>query len=81
MVLKTWPLCTSAKSSLRDRVLGEVERNSFVVFARQRGTPWAHALQNLGVPTWGGFGEEFLSNGFSVELLIRIRVFAGPACL
>ena len=68
-------------NQVSETVLGEIERNSFVVFARQRGTRWAHALQNLCVPTWGGFGEEFLSNGFSEGLLIRIRVFAGPACL
>ena len=27
---KTWPLCTGAKSNLRDRVLGEVEKNRFI---------------------------------------------------
>ena len=30
LMLKTRPLCTSAKSNLRDRVLGEVEKNSFI---------------------------------------------------
>ena len=46
MMLKTQPLHAGGESNLRDRVLGEVERNSFVVFARQKGTRRAHALQN-----------------------------------
>ena len=29
----------------------------------------------------GGFCEEFYSNGLRAELLIRIRVYAGPALL
>ena len=28
---KTWPLCTSAESNLRDGVLGKVEKNNFTV--------------------------------------------------
>ena len=28
---KTQPLCTGAESNLGDRVLGEVEKNSFIV--------------------------------------------------
>ena len=31
MVLKTWPLCTGAKSNLTGRVLGEVVKSSFIV--------------------------------------------------
>ena len=30
MMSKTWPLCTGAESDLGERVLGEVEKNSFV---------------------------------------------------
>ena len=30
-MLKTRPLCTGAESNLRDRVLGEVEKKSFLV--------------------------------------------------
>ena len=36
MMLKSWPLCTSAELNLRDRVLEEVlvliEKNSFIAF-------------------------------------------------
>ena len=34
---KTQPLCTSAKSNLGDRVLGEVEKNSFIALPGKRG--------------------------------------------
>ena len=30
VMLKTQPLCTKAKSNLGDKVLGEVEKNSFI---------------------------------------------------
>ena len=30
-MLKTRPLCTGTESNLRDRVLGEVEKKSFIV--------------------------------------------------
>ena len=29
MMSKTWPLCTGAESNLAERVLGEVEKDSF----------------------------------------------------
>ena len=34
---KTQPLCTSAKSNLRDEVLGEVEKNSFIALPGKGG--------------------------------------------
>ena len=37
VMLKTQPLCTSAKSNLRDRVLGEVEKNSFIALPGKGG--------------------------------------------
>ena len=36
-ILKAWPLCTSAKSNLRDRVLGEVEKNSVIALPGKGG--------------------------------------------
>ena len=32
LCFQTWPLSTSAKYKCRDRVLGEGEKNSFIVF-------------------------------------------------
>ena len=37
VMLKVWPLCTGAKSNLRDRVLGEVEKNNFIVLSGKEG--------------------------------------------
>ena len=36
-MLKTWPLCTGAKLNLRDRILGEVEKNSFIALPGKGG--------------------------------------------
>ena len=79
-MLKTGPLCTGAKLNLGDRVLGDVEKNSFIVLPGKGG----HSRlmpSKLCVPTQGGFGEEFYSSGSRAGLLIRIRVCAGPAFL
>ena len=48
VLLKSWPLCTSAELNLGDRVWDEVEKNSFI--ARQTGTQQADALKSS-VPT------------------------------
>ena len=55
MMLKTWPLCTSAELNLRDRVLGEVliEKNSFIAFQAKGETAGLYP-QKLCVPTWVG---------------------------
>ena len=37
LILKTQPLCTSAELNLRDRVLGEVEKNSFIALPGKGG--------------------------------------------
>ena len=34
---KMWPLCNSAKSTVRDRVLGKVEMNSFIALPGKGG--------------------------------------------
>ena len=36
-MLKAQPLCTGAESNLRDRVLGEVEKKSFIVLSSKGG--------------------------------------------
>ena len=79
-MLKTQPLCTSAASNLGDRVLGEVEKNSFIALL---GTGRHSRLMPLKTvcPNPGGFGEEVYNNGSRVGLLLRIRVCAGPAFL
>ena len=37
VMLKPGPLCTSPKSNLRDRVFGEVEKNSFIALPGKGG--------------------------------------------
>ena len=80
LLLKTQHLCTSAKSNLRDRVLGEVEKNGFIALPGKGGHSGFMPLKTV-CPSPGGFGEEFCSNGSRAGLLIRIRVCAGPALL
>lgn len=36
-MLKTQPLCTDAELNLRERVLGEIEKNSFVALPDKAG--------------------------------------------
>ena len=65
---KTRPLCTGAKSNLGDRVLGGVEKKSFIALPGKGGhrelLPWKTMCPNL-----GRFDEEFYSS--TVSLLIR----------
>ena len=49
VILKAWPLCTSAKSNLGNRVLGEIKKNSFIALPGN-GDPVGSCLQKLGVP-------------------------------
>ena len=55
------PLCTSAETNLRDRVLGEVEKKSFYCFGRQKGTQQDHALKN---PNPEGVVRSFIAMAF-----------------
>ena len=75
---KTQPLCTSAKSNLR--VLGEVEKNSFIALPGKRGHSGLVPLKTV-CPKPGGFDEEFYNNSSRVGLLIRVKVCVGPALL
>ena len=63
MMLKTWPLCTSAELNLRDRVLGEVliEKNSFIILPG-KGDHSGLIPSKPCVPAGVG-NEEFHSNG------------------
>ena len=58
------------QTDLEDRVLGEVENNSFIALPGKGGQsgpmPWKTVCPNL-----GEFGEEFYSNALRVRLLIR----------
>ena len=64
--------------NLGDRVLGEVEENSFYYSARQAGDTADSVPLKTVCPDLEGFGEEFYSSGSKAGLLIRIRVCAGP---
>ena len=83
LILKTQPLCTVAKSNLRNRVSGEVEKNSFIALPGKGGhsglVPSKNCVSQPG--GWGGFGKEFYSNSSRAGLLIRVRVCEGPALL
>ena len=68
---KTQPLCTGAESNLRDRVLGEVEKNSFIALPGKEGDSRLLASKTV-CPDLGRFGEEFCSNNSRVWLLTRL---------
>ena len=57
LMLQTQPLCTSAKLNLGDRVLGEVEENSFIALPG-KGRHSRLLPQKTMRPYMGGFGEE-----------------------
>ena len=80
MMLKTGPLCIGAESNLRGRVLGEVEKNSFIALPGKGGHSGLVPSKTVCLNP-RGFGEEFYSSGSRVGLLIRVRVRAGPALL
>ena len=46
VMLKSQPLCTRARSNLRDRVLGEVEKNSFIALPGKGGHNGLRPLKN-----------------------------------
>ena len=75
MMLKARLLCTGAVLNLGDRVLGEVEKNSFIALPGKRGTEGTCPKKLC--PNLGGFEEEFYSNGSRVGLLIRLGCVQG----
>ena len=69
---KLQPLCTpGAESNLRDRVLGEVEKDSFITLpGKGRHTqllPWKTMCPNL-----GGFDERFYNSDSKIGSLTRL---------
>ena len=56
---KTHPLHTGAKSNLRDKVLGEVEKNSFIALSGKERHSELLSLKTVHL-NHGGFGEELL---------------------
>ena len=73
---KTWPLCPGAELNLRDRVLGEVEKNSFIALPGKVGHGRLLPAKIV-CPNPGGFGEEFYSNSSKVGFLIRLGCVQG----
>ena len=61
LMLKTRPLCTGAESNLRDRVLGEVEKNSFIALPGKGGHGWALCPQKLCVPILEDLVRSFIA--------------------
>ena len=68
---KTRPLYTGASLNLRDRVLSEVEKNSFIDLPGKWGHSRLVPSKTVG-PSPGGCGE-FHSSGSRVGLLIRLE--------
>ena len=77
LMSKTRPLCTSAKSNLRERGLEEVEKNSFTALAAKGGHRKLVPSKTVR-PNAGGSGEEFYRNGLRTQLILRISVCTGP---
>ena len=67
---KAQPLCTSAESNLRDRVLREAETNSCIALPGKGGH--SGILPSKRCPNPGELDGEFYSNGSMVRLLIRL---------
>lgn len=63
---KAQPLCTSAEMTVKERVLGEVEKNGLITFLGKRGHSGLLPSKNV-CPKEGGFNEEFCSNGSRVQ--------------
>ena len=80
VMLKPGPLCTSPKSNLRDRVFGEVEKNSFIALPGKGGHSRLVPLKIM-CHRLRGFGKEFHSKRSRVGLLVEIRLYARPALL
>ena len=60
MMLKTRPVWATAKSNLRDRVFGEVEKNNFIALPG-RGGHSRLVLQKLCVPTRADLLRSFIA--------------------
>ena len=75
-MLKAHPLCTGAKSNHGDRVLGDVENDSFISSPGKGGHSRFLPSKTM-CPNLEGFDEEFYSNSSRVGLLIRLGCVQG----
>ena len=67
LMLKSWPFYTGAELSRRDRVLGEIEKNSRAVLLCQKKEDAVDSCALRSVyPNPGGFDEEFYNNDSKV---------------
>ena len=77
MMPKSQPLCTSADLNLRDRVLGEVEKSSFIALPGKGGhsglMPLKTVYPNCLVRSFIAIVQGWVAD--------KIRVCAGPALL
>ena len=79
-MLKTWPLCIGVASSLKNRVLGALHKNSFIALPGKGGHSRLVPLKIM-CHRLRGFGKEFHSKRSRVGLLVEIRLYARPALL
>ena len=73
---KAQPLYTGAELNLGDKVLGEVEKNSFIALPGKVGHSGL-LPQKTTYPNPGGFDEEFYSNSSRVGFLTRLGCVQG----
>ena len=73
---KAQPLYTGAKSNLRDRIWGEVQKNSFIALPGKGGHSGLLPSQTM-CSNPGEFGEEFYGKGSRVRVLIRFGCVQG----
>ena len=74
VMLKTRPLCTGTESNLRDRVLGEIEKKSFIL--PSKGEHSGLMSQKLCVPTQEDSVRSFIPSS-RVGLLTSFRCMQG----
>ena len=60
MTLKAQPLCSGAESNLRDRVLAEVEKGSFIVLPGKEGHSRLVTLKHCFL-TWEVLSRSFIA--------------------
>ena len=75
-MLKTQPLYTSAESNLGHRVLGEIEKNSFIALPGKGGHRELLSSKTVCLNS-GGCDEGFYSNSSRVGLLTRLGCVQG----
>ena len=74
MMPKSQPLCTGAELNLKDRVLGEVEKNNFIVLPGTGGHSGLMTSKTV-CPHPGDLVRIFIAQVQRVRLIIRIRVY------